>query len=284
MIRPARSNDLPQLKALWMQAFQDDELSADHYFANRHRDENMLVDVEGGQLRAMLTMLPADLVTGGATVPAVYFFAIATGLAWRGRGISTALIKDAEARCRSQGAAATVLVPANAGLFDFYGRRGYETRFYYRQETVTPDKLPACPQGHTLLPVSGEALYRLREKAFAKSRLFLRWNIQALDYIIASAAAFGAPLLRFGTDKGEGFAYCERAGEELTVKELALSGIEVPQAVAILDRHLHAASYTLRLAGADGRQSAPVPFGMIKAFEPLPAGEGTEPYMSFAKD
>ena len=54
--------------------------------------------------------------------------------------------------------------------------------------------------------------------------------------------------------------------------------------MAILDRHLHAASYTLRLAGADDKQSALKPFGMIKEFRPLPLGEGTEPYMSFAKD
>ena len=284
MIRMARPGDRPQVKALWMQAFEDDELSADHYFAHRHRDEYMLVDAQDGQLRAMLTMLPIDLVRGNASVPAVYFFAIATGLAWRGRGISTALIKAAEARSLSRGAAASVLVPASAGLFEFYGSRGYETRFFYREESFTPDKLPARLPEHSLLPVSGEALYRLREKAFAGSRLFLRWNVRALDYIIASAAAFGAPLLRFGTEEGEGYAYCERTGDKLTVKELALSGIEVPQAVAILDRHLHAASYTLRLAGADGRQTAPKPFGMIKEFKPLPVGEGTEPYMSFAKD
>ena len=284
MIRPALPGDRPQVRALWMQAFGDDELSTDHYFAHRHRDAYMLVDAQGGQLRAMLTMLPIDLVTGTATVPADYFFAIATGLEWRGRGISTALIKAAEARSLSRGAAASVLVPASAGLFDFYAKRGYETRFYVNQEKVTPDKLPACPSGHTLLPVSGEALYRLREKAFVGSRLFLRWNVQALDYIIASAAAFGAPLLRFALQEGEGYAYCERTSDGLTVKELALSGIQVPQALAILDSHLHAASYTLRLAGAAGRQASLKPFGMIKEFRPLPLGEGTEPYMSFAKD
>ena len=284
MIRPARIEDREQIKALWMQAFEDDEAATDHYFAHRHRDRYMLVDMEGGQLRAMLSMLPIDLVMGKHILPARYFFAIATGLRWRGQGISTKLILAAEAHCQQQGAAASILVPAGAGLFNFYGKRGYRTDFFYRVEKYSPDELPACPLEHSLLPITGDAMYCLREKAFSGSRLFLRWDTEALDYIIASAAAFGAPLLRFKTAEGEGYAYCEWTGDDLTVKELVLAGIGKSEAVTILHQHLHAASYTLRLAGGKEEQAALMPFGMIKAFIPLPKAEGTEPYMSFAKD
>lgn len=284
MIRLALPGDRAQIKALWMQAFEDDQVPTDHYFDHRHQDENMLVDTEDGQLCAMLSILPVDLVIGRQVLPARYFFAIATDLRWRGQGISTKLIQTAEALCQKQGAAASVLVPASAGLFDFYGKRGYQTRFYYHVKKFRPDELPACPQEHSLLPVSGDTLYHLREKAFSKSRLFLRWDSEALDYVIASAAAFGAPLLRFETPYGEGYAYCEWAGDDLIVKELALVGIGVPEAVAILHQHLRAASYTLRLAGRAEDQTALMPFGMIKAFVPLPTAEGSAPYMSFAKD
>ena len=284
MIRPARIEDREQIKALWMQAFEDDEAATDHYFAHRHRDRYMLVDMEGGQLRAMLTMLPVDLVMGKHILPARYFFAIATGLHWRGQGISTKLILAAEAHCQQQGAAASILVPAGGGLFNFYGKRGYVTDFFYRVEKYSPDELAACPLEHSLLPITGDAMYCLREKAFSGSRLFLRWDTEALDYIIASAAAFGASLLRFKTAEGEGYAYCEWTGDDLTVKELVLAGIGKSEAVAILHHHLHAASYTLRLAGGKEEQASLIPFGMIKAFMPLPKAKGTEPYMSFAKD
>ncbi len=284
MIRSARPGDRPQIKTLWMQAFEDDEHAANHYFDNRHRDDWMLVDVEDDELRAMLTMLPIDLVMGGHILPARYFFAIATDKRLRGQGISTKLILAAEALCRQQGAAASVLVPAGAGLFDFYGKRGYATEFYYRVGRYSPDELPACPQGHRLLPVTGKAMHRLRGQAFAGSRLFLRWDVDALDYVIASAAAYDAPLLRFKTPDGEGYAYCEREGDELIVKELALAGIGVNEAVAILHHHLHTASYTLRLAADGDDPSSLIPFGMIKAFMPLPKADGTASYMSFAKD
>jgi GNAT superfamily N-acetyltransferase len=284
MIRPARIEDREQIKALWMQAFEDDEASTDHYFAHRHRDEYMLTDMEGGRLRAMLSMLPIDLVMGKHILPARYFFAIATDLNWRGQGISTKLILAAETLCQQQGADASVLVPAGAGLFDFYGRRGYRTEFYYRAERVTPDELPVCPQVYHLLPVTKDAMYSLREKAFSGSRLFLRWDTEALDYIIASAAAFGAPLLRFKTAEGEGYAYCEPDGETIIVKELALAGITMPEAVAILHRQLKAKSYLLRLAGVADGESGLIPFGMMKAFTPLPSVQGGVPYLSFAKD
>ena len=284
MIRQARIEDREQIKALWMQAFEDDEASTDHYFALRHRDQNMLVDMEGGQLRAMLSMLPIDLVMDKRILPARYFFAIATCLSWRGQGISTKLILAAETLSQEHGAAASVLVPAGAGLFNFYGKRGYSTEFYYRAERVTPDELPVCPQEYHLLPVTGDAMYRLRGQAFAGSRLFLRWDIEALDYIIASASAFGAPLLRFKTPTGEGYAYCESDGETMIVKELALAGITMPEAVAILHRQLKAKSYLLRLAGVADGESGLIPFGMIKTFTPLPSVQGGVPYLSFAKD
>lgn len=284
MIRPAEPGDRPQVKALWMQAFEDDQVSTDHYFDHRHRDHYMLLDMEDGRLRAMLTMLPVDLIIGDQTLPARYFFAIATELRFRGQGISTKLIEAAECLCKQQAAAASLLVPASEELFRFYAKRGYVTRFYYKAQKLSQDDLPPCPRDYRLLPATAEAMHRLREGAFAKNRLFLRWDREALQYVIASAGDYGAPLLRFETANGEGYAYCEQDGETMIVKELALAGITVPEAVAILHRQLKAKSYLLRLAGEAEGEPGLIPFGMMKAFMPLPSTQGGVPYLSFAKD
>ncbi|MHC1787614.1 MAG: GNAT family N-acetyltransferase [Christensenellales bacterium] len=283
MIRQALPGDRPQIEALWMQAFHDSREATSFYFAHRHQDRFMLVDVQDDQLRAMLSLLPVDLVMGDLSFPARYFFAIATDIAWRGQGISTQLIQAAEAFSQGEGAAASVLVPADADLFTFYRKRGYETRFYYHELRLEAGSLPPAPP-HRLLPPTAAELLRLRGEAFRGSRLFLRWDEEALAYILLASQTYHAPLLRFLTDAGEGYASCEWAGKELIVKELALSGIPVREAAAILLSHLGAGSCTLRLAGGDLDPAGLRPFGMLKAFLPLPEAPGELPYMSFAKD
>lgn len=284
MIRFARAEDVPALKRLWMEAFHDSVQATDLYFERRMRLDEMLIDAQPGGPRAMLTMMRCQLAAGARVLPARYFFAIATALEHRGQGLSTRLMQEAERLTREAGGAAAVLVPADKGLFDFYGRRGYRTAFWYDLLRLTPGDLPPCPKGARLLEARPEDLLRLRERAFGGSRLFLRWDEAALRYALEASAAYQAPLLRFEAVGGEGYAYCEWEGRTLTVKELALIGLGPLEAAALLHRELGADAYALRLQQGSHPGARTRPFGMMKALRPLPEAEGTAPYMSFAKD
>lgn len=297
MIRLSRPEDLPQAKALWMQAFHDSPEATDFYFDHRNRWQNLLVEVENDQLRGMLTMLPMDLWMAGQALPARYFFAIATDERYRGQGISTRLMAQAEDLARQQGCAATLLVPANAPLFDFYGKRGYESTFHYDRLDIVPDRLSPCPEGVRWLPCTAEDMLRLRDAAFGGSRLYARWGLEALAYVERAATVYEAPLLRFAAQGGEGYAYAEWEEEALVIKDLALQGLSVPQALAILHSQLGASRYVVRLAEGMGQAAwdelgcssgadrlSPVPFGMLKPLAPLPLADGTAPYLSLGKD
>ena len=83
---------------------------------------------------------------------------------------------------------------------------------------------------------------------------------------------------------GEGYAYCERDGSAVIIKELALSGIDVPDAMRIIHRELHADAYHVRLAGDDAAVSQA--YGMIRWLKkPLTLSpEGPAPYLGLGKD
>lgn len=288
MIRTAQAADLPQIKQLWMQAFHDSEAATDFYFANRAPQsallDNLLIDMEEGRLRGMLSLLPVDLLSGGQVYPARYFFAIATDERFRRQGISTRLIEEAERLTLARGGYASLLVPADQPLFDFYGKRGFETLFYYKPETFEGKDIAACSPETVMLPAQAGDILRLRDAAFSASRLYARWDEEALRFVIKAARAWDAPLLRFQLGGGEGYAYCERDGEDVMVKELALRGISEREAMRVIHRELGARRYHVRLPGEDA-QAAAHPYGMIHWLKPADLShEGFAPYLGLGKD
>lgn len=281
-IRTARPEDLPQLKSLWMLAFHDSAEATDFYFAHRNRYENLLIDEEQGRLRGMLSMLPIGLAGAGLERKARYLFAIATFPAFRGQGISTALMQEAELRARAEGCAATLLVPAEPSLFDFYGRRGYETAFYYNSLHLSAEDLPvAAPAARRYTP-DARAMLRLRDRAYGGSRLFARWDEEALNYVAHAAQVYGAALAAFETESAAGYAYGEWEGESLLIKDFAIQGIAPAEALAILHQDFRAERYQLRLPEGLSPGTCQ-PYGMLKAFEPLDT-EGSPPFLSLGKD
>ena len=288
MIRSARPEDLPGINRLWMQAFHDSEAATDFYFDHRMPRANLLdcllIDTEGGELRGMLSLLPIDLVSGGVSYPARYFFAIATDERFRRMGISTALIGEAERITIETGGVASLLVPANPPLFDYYGKRGYETVFSYQPVVFEGAGIGDCPPGARLLPAEPEDILRLRDAAFSRSRLYARWDAEALGFVIKASRAWDAPLLRFKLGGGEGYAYCERDGKSVIIKELALSGIDTRDAMRIIHKQLRADAYHARLMHDDAAASIR-PYGMIRWLKPLALSpEGPAPYLGLGKD
>lgn len=289
MIRLAVAADLPQIKSLWMQAFHDSAEATNFYFENRMpRDKllgHLLIDEQEGRLRGMLSMLPVDLVSGGSVYPARYFFAIATDERFRRMGISTGLIEHAQELAMESGCYASLLVPASKELFLFYAKRGYIKLFSYAQAVFAGSDLMTSPENARLLPNETEALLRIRDKAFGRSGLYARWDLEALDFVIKAATAWDAPLIRFATDTGEGYAYCEPDDDSFTVKELALCGIELNEAMSIVHRELGAGSYNVRLPASCDPLFERVPYGMIRWIKAVPfRDEEAPPYLGLGKD
>lgn len=283
MIRFASGGDLIRLKRLWEDIFGDSPEMVEVYFTLRHRDENMLVEIQGDDIAGMLSMLPLRILSPGRSFAARYIYAVATDPKYRNQGVSTRLLNHAHAYMQSRGEAAALLVPASPSLFDFYLKRGYKTVFSLDTVRLEAASLPPFPKGGRFAPCTPGEYARFRDKAFASSRLYACWDENSVAYAVLSLGPEGG-VTRLFLGSGEGCAAWERQGDAVLVRELALVNMDVPAAMAVLHRVLNAPVYQVRLPENSHPGAVTLPFGMIRWLIPEPELTGDPPYLSLALD
>lgn len=115
--------DKQQLKALWKEAFVDPDSWIDSFFAAAFSPERCRCVVKDGQTAAALYWL--DCTCNGKKL--AYIYAVATGKAYRGKGLCRALMEDAHEQLAAMGYDGAVLVPGSDGLRAMYEKMGYRT-------------------------------------------------------------------------------------------------------------------------------------------------------------
>lgn len=284
MIRFAEAGDLSALSLLWQEAFDADEQEAAYYFKHRHVNENMLVALENGRLAGMLTMLPARLITATGALPVEYVFAVATFKAFRGQGISTRLLEKAHRHMEQKGAAASVLVPATPSLFNFYEKRGYAPYFYLDSLPVDAKDIPSPESDTVITPCEADCYLALRDAALSSHTPYVRWDKDALRYIISGFRAEGGGALRLTARRGNAACLYEMRDGGIRITELVLNGLSQSAALSALHSRLRGSRYLLRAPAGTLENAALQPFGMVRWFVSPPETQGNIPYLSLAKD
>lgn len=131
MLRKANNNDLPQIIKLWNVSFPEDENFTKWFFENYFNIEYTIVYEDNGVVVSMLQMLPHEIKNLGKVS---YIFGACTLPEYRGKGIMAELIAYSEKLDRQNGAKASILIPQEESLFNFYARFGYEPHFYISQK------------------------------------------------------------------------------------------------------------------------------------------------------
>lgn len=163
MIRLAEAADMPEIRALWEVCFPDDTGFNAYYFQHTFSLDATAVSVQEGRIAAMVQMLPYTLLSNGEAVPATYIYGACTHPDFRRRHLMSELLQWSFSRDIQHKIAASVLIPQEKWLFDFYRPFGYQPAFtlhtiaFTEQQPImqkglramTPQDLPAC-----------EALYR----------------------------------------------------------------------------------------------------------------------------
>ncbi len=244
-----RPGMLPQLKALWREAFGDEEDFIAGFFAAAFSPGRCLCAWEGDRVLAAAYWMDCGCQAGRLA----YIYAVVTKREARGRGLCHALMDKIHERLTARGYAGAVLVPGEPSLGGFYEKMGY--RFFGgRQElTVRAGKEPLA-----LRQLSPMEFARLRRELLPPGGI--RQEGEGLRFL-ARHYRFGAGdgvLLAYTLDDGVLFAP-ELLGDE-------------HKAPGIL-KALGAEKGTFRLAGKD-------PFAMHK---PLCAAE-IPTYFGFAFD
>jgi len=284
VIRHPSDGDLPELTSLWQEAFGDSQEETSFYFQYRHRHGNMLVKELDGGIAGMLSMLPVTLTAPGLSLPGRYVFAVATKREQRGQGVSTELLHAAHETMRREGAAVSLLVPADAGLFHFYRKRGYQDQFFINEFSIKAKEILPMPAAGEARRCTAEEYTFLRSAVFSQSRLFVKWDIEALEYVRLGAEASGGAMLMMSGGSGQAAAVCEPRYGAMRVSELILDGLSWQEALAMIHRHFNAERYVVRvpegLRGHDSRKY----FGMAKWLTEPPQTEGGPPWLALAKD
>ena len=206
MIRFACAEDHAAVRDLWELCFPDEGGFNPYFFLHWFDARRTLVLTEGDTLCAMVQMLPYRLETASGERDVTYIYGACTHPAHRRKGYMAQLLEHSFALDRAAGRAASVLIPAEQWLFEFYRPFGYAPFFYVsRREIVhtaagdAPRRLSAADIPHLA------ALYARLAPACRIRRDMAYWTEQ-----IALFDALGAGVYGWSDENGElaAYAFC----------------------------------------------------------------------------
>lgn len=129
MIRFAVQSDLEEIRALWEICFPDDTGFNDYFFAHVFALDTVVLYELEGRIAAMVQILPYSVRIDEETVPATYIYGACTHPGFRRKHLMSALLEWSFAYDREHGVQASMLIPQEKWLFDFYRPFGYEPAF-----------------------------------------------------------------------------------------------------------------------------------------------------------
>ena len=123
--RKTGREDIPALKALWQEAFGDEQQDIDLFFETVYPNATGFCAEDGGELVSMLFALPQTIVKEEKQLKCAYLYAVATKKDRQGEGLCSAVLSYAEKELRKRYFEALLLSPASERLADFYAERGF---------------------------------------------------------------------------------------------------------------------------------------------------------------
>lgn len=205
------THQIPQLKALWKQAFGDTDEEIDYFFRVGFSENRCLQATVDGQVAAALYWF--DSTVWGKKV--AYLYAIATEKSFQHQGIAGQLIRSTHEHLKNKGYQGAVLVPSEESLFGFYERFGYSAFGGIGEFT--------CQKAGTPAPLSkiSKATYANLRKAYLP-----HGGVLQEDVLLDCLDAFY---------QGEDFIFTAvPRGENLFVPELLGNAEKAPQILTAL--------------------------------------------------
>ncbi|MDR3313774.1 MAG: GNAT family N-acetyltransferase, partial [Oscillospiraceae bacterium] len=129
----------------------------------------------------MLFLLPGALELAGEQLPASYVYAVATAVDHRGQGLAAELTRQSAKQAQQDGQAALCLLPADAGLYEYYGKLGFRTAFA-RQARSFARETAEIPYLKTNL-VWDAAQVQLQRAQRWGAQGFFAWGAPMLEYM-----------------------------------------------------------------------------------------------------
>lgn len=239
-----------ELSGIWRICFAEEARPTGYFFNNMFQPQNCLVYMTEGRAAAMLHMLPARVAWNGRAVQAHYIYSAATLPEYRARGYMAALLNCAAYVGGQRGDAFSFLLPANRGLYDYYGTLGYFPYFELRSLTLSRQELADAARGGRagrVLLTCGQ-INALRTRQLLPQSGSALWSEKMLCYADGINRLYGGTLVCALRDGASAYAFCripEKGVCEIT--EIMAARETLPHLAASLLSAVPAESYRLRL-------------------------------------
>ncbi len=171
-------NDFEMLSSLWCEVFGDEEIYPEYFLENVVKTADIYVYRDNGTPVSVFYLVDCSLVCGNKKYNGKYLYAAATHPEYRKKGIMRRMIDDVCNELENDNADFVCLYPAEASLYDYYEKSGFEKGFSERVYIIEKEKLASYSSARYF---NGVVSY---EK--------LRETIPALNYI-----EFGSEYLNF---------------------------------------------------------------------------------------
>ena len=123
------SRNIPALRQLWQEAFDDDDTFLDKFFATGYSPDRCRVVMADDKAAAALYWFDCTW----EDKKLAYLYAVATAKAFQGQGLCRRLMADTHKFLATQGYTGAVLVPGSSSLFQMYSKLGYQVMSYVEE-------------------------------------------------------------------------------------------------------------------------------------------------------
>lgn len=134
---------IPDLFSLWKRSFGDEDGYINLFFEKEYESCKTFASFENGEIVSVLYLLDCFVSLGGKRYDGYYLYAAATKPESRGRGLMSALIKEAEEYAADKNKAFIALVPGEDSLYGYYNRFGFGKLMVKYKSEVSPNGI--CP-------------------------------------------------------------------------------------------------------------------------------------------
>jgi len=265
-----------ELKELWHTVFGDDYAYINLFFKNEYSLCDTFAEIVDGKVVSVLYLLDCRVDFNGGTYNGKYLYAAATHPDYRSRGLMGKLIIEAIDYCKNNSGIDFIsLVPANDGLYDYYGKFGFKTAFYRCEAAVTASVNASSEYCYCKAELTESELLRLMSNFKGNRFYFCKKDISyALDCVKYSDYVF------YKTNSGDG--YFAVNAEDKTVLDFISTDDKAEKNINEFISSFNGdftvlSPYNLCLYGSSKR----VRYGMIYAFNNV---DFNDIYMSYALD
>lgn len=285
MLTFARPDDREELFHIWKQCFGDDDRYINFYFDTAFAPDQTPVLRLNGTIAAMMRLFSCSLRVGEQVFPLQYVYAAATLPEFQGQGCMRRLMEEVGRYYAARGDQGIVLIPGSMGLFGFYEKLGFSTRFYRRVENVRLNEQDLDADG-VLTDLSFPEFLQMRREYAASFPAFVEHGEDLARYVYKELHFSGGKMLKFQDKSGQSYGVCYMIGKKTALAESNASGAARAAFLSALLREESARS-ALSADYAPSRTEG-APYGMLRclssrlsqALEALPRA----PYMGCMLD